>query len=282
MAPFAPARPKTSALRVAVIDPRPTGEIPGRPLAAFTQSLVPEIRKLEGVSAIGMAEIRDMLGFERQRQMMGCSVDESCLAEIAGSLGVDEIVSAELTLVGKSYTLSMRRLDMRKSKVLQSDSRQFDQRDGEELLSIVGPAIEALFPERPLKEGKTRGIEKSVIRRLNPPPLPRWVFISTSGAALGALAAGGAFQFLASDAKKEFDRLVSRSLTEPVAAADLSTVSDQVRSRESTRNALFLSAAGLGVAAGVEAFFTDWRNDRAAIVPMVVTGGGGLVLAGRF
>lgn len=281
MVPFAPSR-RGGALRVAVIDPRPTGDIPARPLAAFTQSLVPEIRKIEGVSAIGMAEIRDMLGFERQRQMMGCSADESCLAEIAGSLGVDEIVSAELVLVRKSYTLSMRRLDMRKSKVLQDDSRQFDKRDGEELLSVVGPAIAALFPDRPLKEGKTRGLERSAIRRLNPPPLPRWVFVATSGVALAAAGGGGAFHLLAADAKDDFDRLIDRSRSEPVAAADLATVSDQVRARESTRNALLLAAGGLGLAAGVESFFTDWRNDRAAIVPLVLAGGAGVAVGGAF
>jgi hypothetical protein len=55
-------------------------------------SLLPEVRKLEGVSAIGMGEIREMLSVEYQRQMMGCQADEACLAEICGALGTDELV----------------------------------------------------------------------------------------------------------------------------------------------------------------------------------------------
>jgi hypothetical protein len=277
-----PPRPKYAALRVAVLDPRATGEVPPRPLTAFAQSLVPEIRKLEGVSAIGMAEIRDMLGFERQRQMLGCAADDACMAEIAGSLGVDEIVSAELVLVGKSYTLSMRRLDMRKAKVVQSDSRSFERRDGEELLSVAGPAIGALFPDRQLREGKTRGIDRDVIRRLNPPPLPRWVTITTAAAALGCAAVGTNYAVLASNSTGRYRTLVDRSRTEAVSAADLNAASSDVRSMESTRNAFLYAAGALAVAAGVETFFTDWRNDRAALVPVATPAGGGVAVTGRF
>ena len=34
-----------------------------------------------------------MLDFEAQRQAMGCDADDACLAEIAGALGVDEILT---------------------------------------------------------------------------------------------------------------------------------------------------------------------------------------------
>jgi hypothetical protein len=277
-----PAGATGGALRAAVLDPRTTGEIPPRPLAAFVQALVPEIRKVEGVSAIGMAEIRDMLGLERQRQMLGCAIDEECLAEIAGALGVDDEISTDLVLVGDSYTLTMRRIDMKKAKVVQAETRRFDRRDGEELLSVVGPAVAALYPERPLKAGRTRGVDKALIRRLNPPPLPRWVIGATGGAAVAAVGGAGVFQYLVGDAKDEFDRLVTRSLGEPVAAEEFISLSDRIRSRERTRNVLLGSGVVLGVAAGVEAFFTDWRGDRAAIAPMALDGGGGVAVGGRF
>jgi len=32
----------------------------------------------------------------------------------------------------------------------------------------------------------------------------------------------------------------------------------------------------------VASFFTDWRNDRAALAPVASAGGAGVVLAGRF
>jgi hypothetical protein len=282
--PKLPEGARGGALRVAVLDPRASGDVAPRPLAAFTQSLVPELRKMEGVSAIGMAEIRDMLGFERQRQMLGCSADEGCLAEIAGALGVDDLVTTDLVLVGTGYTLTMKRIDMRRAKVIQSETRRFDRRDGEELLSVVGPAVASLFPGRPLKPGKTRGVDREVIRRLNPPPLPRWAFLGTAGAAAAALAGAGVSQLMVADSRRQYDGVIQKAQQGPVAAADLAAAASRVRSREQTRNALLYAGAGLALAGGVEAFFTDWRNDRAALVtPALLPGGaGGVVVGGRF
>ena len=282
--PRLPAGAKGGALRVAVVDPRTSGEIPPRPLAAFSQALVPEIRKLDGVSAIGMAEIRDMLGFERQRQMLGCSADEGCLAEIGGALGVDELVSIELTLVGNSYALTGRRLDMKRARVVQTVSRQFDRRDGEELLNVVGPLVEGLWPDRPLKPGMKRGLDKSAIARLTPPPLPRWVFVTSASVAAGTLAAGAVAGLLAREAQNDFNDLASRSTTQPVPGADLQAAQKKAQDRAALANTLYVSGAVIGVAAGVTAFFTDWHDDRNAlkVTPAVAQGGAGVVVAGRF
>jgi len=277
-------------LRVAVLDTRVTGEVPARALAVFDQSIVPEVRKLEGVSAIGMAEIRDMLGFEYQRQMLGCQADDACLAEIAGSLGVDELVTPSLVLTGKRYALSIRRLDLRKAKVIQSFDRTLEQRDGEELLAIVGPAVAAVFPERGLRAGKARGVEAAVIRRLNPPPLAPWVTWTTAGAAVAALGGAGVSHALARGARDEYDRLVKGALTVAIPASELEAAADRVHGRESTRNLLLFTGLGLGVAAGVEALFTDWKGDRRAVqagpravaIPYAAPGEGGLAIAGRF
>jgi hypothetical protein len=278
---------KGGAVRVAVLDPRATGEIPPRALAVFAQSLVPEVRKLEGVSAIGMAEIRDMLGFEYQRQMLGCAQDDACLAEIAGALGVDELVTTDLVLNGKTYALAVRRVDLRKARVAQSFDRTFEKRDGEELLAIVGPAVAGLYPDRTLRAGKTRGVEQAAISRLNPPPLPTWAFWATAGTAVVAFGAAGVSHVLATEAHNEYDRVVTSAQSTPTPASDLTTAADRVHARESTRNAFLAVGLGVGVAAGVEALFTDWRGDRRA-PPRVAAGawvapeGGGLALSGRF
>ena len=279
-----PAGAKGGALRVAVVDPRASGEIPPRHLAAFSQALVPEIRKLEGVSAIGMAEIRDMLGFERQRQMLGCSADEGCLAEIGGALGVDELVTIELTLVGQNYALAGRRLDMKRARVVQTVSRRFEKRDGEELLNVVGPFVEGLWPDRGLKAGMTRGLDKSVVARLNPPPLPRWAFFSTAAGSAAALVGGGVMGLLAREAEKDFNAMAARSTTQAVPGADLQALQNKANDRARLANVFFIAGGGLAVAAGVEAFFTDWHDDRNAVrvAPMVGPGRAGVSMNGSF
>ena len=279
-----PAGAKGGALRVAVVDPRASGDIPPRHLAAFSQALVPEIRKLEGVSAIGMAEIRDMLGFERQRQMLGCSADESCLAEIGGALGVDELVTIELTLVGQNYALAGRRLDMKRARVVQTVSRRFEKRDGEELLNVVGPVVEGLWPERGLKAGTTRGLDKSVVARLNPPPLPRWAFFSTAAGSAAALVGGGVMGLLAREAQNDFNTMAARATTQTVPGADLQALEKKANDRARLANILFVAGGGLAVAAGVQAFFTDWHDDRNTlrVSPIVAPGQAGVGVSGSF
>jgi len=173
---------------------------------------------------------------------------------------------------------------MRRAKVLQSESRRFDRRDGEELLAIVGPAVAATYPDRPLKAGRTRGVDREAIRRLNPPPLPRWSFVGTAAAAAVALGGAGVSQLMVSDSRRQYDGVVQRAQQGPVPATDLASAASLVRSRERTRNGLLYAGAGLGLAAGVEAFFTDWRGDRAALMtPVVLADGGiGVSVAGRF
>lgn len=51
------------------------------------------------IRAVAQKDIGQVLGLERQRQLLGCSDDKnsSCLAELAGALGVDGIVTLSLT-----------------------------------------------------------------------------------------------------------------------------------------------------------------------------------------
>lgn len=233
VAPAAVAPSQRRVLRVAVLDPRVTGEVPRRARAALEQALTPELRKVEGLAAINSQEIVDLLGAERQKQLLGCSEDAtSCMEELAGAVGADELVTIDLTLVGRTYALTARRLDTSKAKVLQTHLSQFEQRDGEELLAIVGPTVAALYPERALRAGAVRGVEAEVIRRLNPPPLPRWVFFTTLGLALGAGAASGGFYALAQDGYGKHQALAQQSVMAPVSARELTLLAAELHARD--------------------------------------------------
>jgi hypothetical protein len=254
------------ALRLAVPEAKVLGEVPRRQVAVLEQALLAEIRKLEAVSAIGVSEIKEMLAFEYQRQMLGCQADEACLAEIAGALGVDEMISVQLTASEASLALSVKRIDMRGTRVSgESQQRLKRTSGGEELLGAVGPAVAALFPDRLLRPGLTRGVAREVALRLNPPPLPRWVFAVTAGAAVAAAAAGATFGLMANDSTTQYNDLLRRSTAEQVPGGQLVALQDQASSRRGTAGVLLAAGAGLAVAAGVEAFFTDWHGYRGAV-----------------
>jgi hypothetical protein len=110
--------PRGKVTRVGVPEPTALGDVSPREVAVLSQALVTEVRKLDGIAAIGVGEIRAMLTQEYRRQMFGCAADTGCLAEIAGALGVDELVSSELVVDGNTSTFSVSRIVMRTTKVL--------------------------------------------------------------------------------------------------------------------------------------------------------------------
>jgi hypothetical protein len=265
--PTTPARTNQSrTLRVGVPEPRIVGDVSPRESAVLAQALVTEVRKLAGITAVGISEIREVLTQEYRRQMLGCQANQECLAEIAGALGVDELVTSELVVEGGRSTFTVSRVEMRTTRVKGNAQRRLERsRAGEEVLGVMGEVVAALFPDRPLREGETRGVAKQVARWLNPPPLPRWVIAGTGGAALLAAAGGTTFALMSNDARRSHNELVRRSATEPVSGADISALRDKAQARANLSGALFGVAAGLAVAATVEAFFTDWHDYRGKV-----------------
>lgn len=61
-----------------------------------------------------------MLGFERQKVLMGCTDNSECIAEIGGALGVDQLVSGRIGRLGDTYVLELRRTDVRRAKTIAS------------------------------------------------------------------------------------------------------------------------------------------------------------------
>jgi hypothetical protein len=277
------ARAAPQALRVAIPDAEVDGDVESRLKLMLTQSLVAEVRKLEAVSAISADEVRELLAAERQRQLLGCSEDGgACLAELAGALGADELVATRLAAVGKSYSLSVKRLDGRRFRVIETFTRTVERRDGEELLALVGPAIQALFPERPLRQGKTRGVAKEVARRLNPPPLPRWVFISTLGAAVLTTGVGSGMGYLAAESHRDYVSLTERARLVPVPYSEMNQARRITEERALAANVLFASAGALALGAVLQAVFTDWNDDRSLFGLGPAATGAGLAVSARF
>lgn len=227
--------------------------------SVVTDSLLVELRKLQGISAIGMDEIREMLAFEQAKDAMGCD-DVTCLAEIGGALGADDLITGKLSKVGDGNVMLVRRIDQRKATV----SGVFDQRlsagEGEEFLLSVGTAVEKLFPEQPLKPGAQRGVAEEVTLRLHPPPLPPWSVYSVSSGALGAAIAGAVFGILARNAEQEYNDYGKLALTTTVDGATLVSKGNSAERNALIANSLFITSGALALTAGIMSLFTDWQG----------------------
>ncbi len=255
-----PQKPRFQrALRVATYDLE-TESVEPAVARVLTDSLVAELRKLERLSVIGMDEVREMLAHEVDKQLLGCNTDDSCLVELAGAIGADNLVTGKLVKVGDEYALVLRRTDQRQGAVVATVNRRLRVASDAELLLAVGPAVEELFPDTVLKPGAQRGVGDEIVLRLDPPPVPRWAFWTGAGAAGGAAILGATFGLLARNAEARRDLYVARGQDEVIDAAELGRKTGRAEAFALTANVFFVSAAVLAVATGVSAPFVDWQG----------------------
>ena len=252
---------RSESLRVAVYDLERLN-VPDGIGKASSSAVLAEIRKLEGISAIGMDEIREMLDFEAQRQALGCDADDQCLAEIAGALGVDEIITGRLSEEADGRTLLLRRIDQRRAEIVGTFNQRLKVGNGEEFLLAIGPGIEKLFPERKNRPGTTRGVAKRALLRLNPPPIAPSLTLSTIGGAVAALAAGGVFAYMG---QEKVDFYNSGAGLNP---GVLSTAESRIFDDARTTGERYLLMRDVGLIAGgtmalgsaIMSLFTDWQG----------------------
>ncbi len=96
---------------VAVLDIQGTG-ISKELLPTLTEILTVEIDQLGLYKVIAGRDVQAMLGFERQKDVLGCT-DAACLAEIGGALGVERIVASHIGMVGSTYVVNIKLINIR-------------------------------------------------------------------------------------------------------------------------------------------------------------------------
>ena len=205
----------------------------------------------EGVTVTTQRDINQLLGMERQRVLLGCPPEAgSCMAELAGALGVEAVVMGSLARTGKGFLVNLRVLDAADGSALDTPSARVASEDALlDWLDATGAAVRERLLQR-FRPG----------RAVAQPP-PRWV----PGVIGGALLAGAAACFT-------FAALDYRALNGPSPLAHVGAV----RSRG---EALQWAGVGLAVlgAAGV-LWSIIWAASAPPVQVAVVADRQGLVL----
>lgn len=151
---------------------------------AVTDSMVDELRTSHAFSrVVGSRELEAALGLEKQRQVLDCTT-ESCIAQIAGALGVDQLLTGAITRVGESYVLSLRLVDARTGLGVSGLTRRLKGTTEEALLDAVHPAVLELLTQAKLLDHDWREVTTE-----NPPSSRRVpVMGALGGVALVAMA----------------------------------------------------------------------------------------------
>lgn len=96
----------------------------GEVLQSRFLSLLGEKGDLEIVTAGDIAQI---LGMERQRQLLGCDTDASnCMAELAGAIGADAVVTGSVARAGSSWVVTLRGLNAVSAKPFASATTRLE------------------------------------------------------------------------------------------------------------------------------------------------------------
>jgi TolB-like protein len=145
--------------------------------ALLSEVALTEAASFRGFDTVGRSDIQSLLGLERQRQLLGCSEDAACLAEIGGALGVDYLLVGSVGRIGALLRLDLKLVEARKARVVGRVGTSLDQQ-AEKLVEATQNGVRALLHELSPAE--------PVARPSGPSRWPAWVAIGAGGAALAA------------------------------------------------------------------------------------------------
>ena len=281
--------------KIAVLDVRAIQGVSPGTATILTAIVVDGASK--GFDVISQADVSAMVGFEKQRQMLGCAEDSGCLAEIGGALGVDFVLSGQVGQIGSRYHLSFQLLDAKRAKVV-SRAARFSERDDDALAVAAQTAVADLMatagglarggaPPLPRGAGEPSARPDLSARPTAPPAgvaaRPRRSFWSSGSAAwmtMGAgamLAVGGAvFGMKANSAVGDLKDAWRR----PDYASFYDRKSSEARSNALTANVLY-GAGAVTTGVGVWLLVRN-RSDVISVGPLTAGGVAGLSASGRF
>lgn len=114
---------KTEKPKLAALEIVPGAGVDASVAQPLTEAMVNEVSARGFFQVISQNDIRTMLGQERQRQMLGCSEQGSCLTELSDAIGARFVLSGTLAKLGDAYQLTLTTLDTVKAQPLGRSTR---------------------------------------------------------------------------------------------------------------------------------------------------------------
>lgn len=219
-------------------------------LAGYAEDRLATELAHHGFSVTTRSELQALLGLERQKQLLGCSVDTSCVAEISAALGVEFILVGRLTRLGKRFEVDLRLVRQKDASVAARDARGID--DEARLGDLLAESARGL------------GAQVNVSEPSKPFAWRLWVPVVTGGA---LVAVSASFWFLA-------ERSYAGWVTQGSGAGSLSSaeVAPTFQSLALQRN---LAITGTVIGAALIASGIVWN----VLVPVVVPTADGAAVA---
>ena len=143
----APLVASAATRSIAVRDLKAGEGVTEKTAATITEAVASELRRVAGLKVSTQQEIAATLSLEQQKQLLACSDDE-CMADFGGALGVSAMVTGNVGLVGASWLVNLKLIDVATVAVVAQSDRRLRGGTLDDVLDVL-PAMSAeLFGAR--------------------------------------------------------------------------------------------------------------------------------------
>lgn len=256
----APAGPTPERPRLVVMGVDAAQGVAQADADGLAEAIVVALSEREAFRVLSSRDVSELLGVERQKQLLGlCHDDQGCANGLGNALDARFIMRGTLSPAGSGFQLTLKTLDVTNSLPVGRSLR-------------IAPSLEALRKALPAVVAEATGLPA--------PPGPSLVGpIALTGAGVALLVAGGGLGFSAltreAVAASEFERGLQGS--SPLRSQDYYRAESAVIAREKTVSLVLLVG---GVAAVTAGLLLLPRNEATSLALFVSPGG--LGLAGAF
>lgn len=142
-----------------------------KPVAlSINEQVMTDLGREEWLDVLGTSDVQDLIGLERQKQLMGCTDNSTCMVEISSALGAPWLVSGSLGKLGKAMRLDLKLIRTRDGKVVFRDGRTF--KDESDVYEAVSALVTKMVKAIDAKEGATADAPKvaATVVETKPPP----------------------------------------------------------------------------------------------------------------
>lgn len=144
----APTAIVTKGKTVAFLSVREGAGVDAKTAASVTSYVEGQLGSLGYARVTSSAQVQQMLGIERSKQILGCADEASsaaCMGELAGALDASHVLGGELSKLGDSYVLTLLLTDGRNGGALARGTRRAERGDMAGLLEEVQPMLEGMY-----------------------------------------------------------------------------------------------------------------------------------------
>ncbi len=132
---------------VAVMEFTGKGGVTQEQMDSLGDLLANSIRSLGGFRVIGKSDIRAVINFDEQRQLLGCD-ELGCASEIGGALGVRWVVVGNVSQFEQLYLVNLKLMDVSKLRIEKGLSRKVEGGQAKLIDALAGLVSELMIPLR--------------------------------------------------------------------------------------------------------------------------------------